>query len=97
MQWKVDSSLGVDSRGDHGCSRRLYAGARRVHHSSIATALLVVAWIGTITAVMAALIATQQDESTHSRYRRCHIGYMVMAVGLASNRRPCSTFSLSVF
>jgi len=26
------------------------------------TALLVVAWIGTITAVMAALIATQQDD-----------------------------------
>ena len=52
------------------------------------TALLVVAWIGTITAVMAALIATQQDDikrilaySTLSQ-----LGYMVMAVGLASNR-----------
>jgi NADH-quinone oxidoreductase subunit L len=51
------------------------------------TALLVVAWIGTITAVMAALIATQQDDikrilaySTLSQ-----LGYMVMAVGLASN------------
>src|SRR5204863_2845690 len=50
------------------------------------TALLVVAWIGTITAVMAALIATQQDDikrilaySTLSQ-----LGYMVMAVGLAS-------------
>ena len=50
-------------------------------------ALLVVAWIGTITAVMAALIATQQDDikrilaySTLSQ-----LGYMVMAVGLASN------------
>src|SRR6184192_1680519 len=51
------------------------------------TALLVVAWIGTITAVMAALIATQQNDikrilaySTLSQ-----LGYMVMAVGLASN------------
>src|SRR3989442_9437075 len=50
-------------------------------------ALLVVAWIGTITAVMAALIATQQNDikrilaySTLSQ-----LGYMVMAVGLASN------------
>ena len=50
-------------------------------------ALLVVAWMGTITAVMAALIATQQDDikrilaySTLSQ-----LGYMVMAVGLASN------------
>ena len=50
-------------------------------------ALLVVAWIGTITAVMAALIATQQDDikrilaySTLSQ-----LGYMIMAVGLASN------------
>src|SRR5437867_1065909 len=47
----------------------------------------VIAWIGTITAVMAALIATQQDDikrilaySTISQ-----LGYMVMAVGLASN------------
>src|SRR6266478_5775871 len=51
------------------------------------TALLVVAWIGTITAVMAALIATQQSDikrilaySTLSQ-----LGYMMMAVGLASN------------
>jgi NADH-quinone oxidoreductase subunit L len=51
------------------------------------TALLVVAWIGTITAVMAALIATQQDDikrilaySTLSQ-----LGYMIMAVGLASS------------
>src|SRR5213075_998014 len=50
-------------------------------------ALAVIAWIGTITAVMAALIATQQDDikrilaySTLSQ-----LGYMVMAVGLASN------------
>jgi NADH-quinone oxidoreductase subunit L len=50
-------------------------------------ALLVIAWIGTITAVLAALIATQQDDikrilaySTLSQ-----LGYMVMAVGLASN------------
>jgi NADH-quinone oxidoreductase subunit L len=50
-------------------------------------ALLVIAWIGTITAVMAALIATQQNDikrilaySTLSQ-----LGYMVMAVGLASN------------
>src|SRR4051812_7039076 len=51
-------------------------------------ALLVIAWIGTITAVMAALIATQQDDikrilaySTLSQ-----LGYMVMAVGLASSQ-----------
>jgi len=50
-------------------------------------ALQVIAWIGTITAVMAGLIATQQDDikrilaySTLSQ-----LGYMVMAVGLASN------------
>src|SRR2546428_5598097 len=50
-------------------------------------ALLVVAWIGTITAAMAALIATQQDDikrilaySTLSQ-----LGYMIMAVGLASD------------
>lgn len=49
-------------------------------------ALDVIAWIGTITAVMAALIATQQDDikrilaySTLSQ-----LGYMIMAVGLAS-------------
>jgi len=49
-------------------------------------ALSIIAWIGTITAVMAALIATQQDDikrilaySTLSQ-----LGYMVMAVGLAS-------------
>ncbi|MFN2541602.1 MAG: NADH-quinone oxidoreductase subunit L [Chthoniobacterales bacterium] len=52
-----------------------------------ASALLVIAWIGTITALLAALIATQQDDikrilaySTLSQ-----LGYMVMAVGLASN------------
>jgi NADH-quinone oxidoreductase subunit L len=51
-----------------------------------ATALLVIAWIGTITALMAALIATQQNDikrilaySTLSQ-----LGYMVMAIGLAS-------------
>ena len=51
------------------------------------TALLIVAWIGTITAVMAALIATQQSDikrilaySTLSQ-----LGYMIMAVGLASS------------
>jgi NADH-quinone oxidoreductase subunit L len=51
------------------------------------TALLVIAWIGTITAVMAALMATQQSDikrilaySTLSQ-----LGYMVMAIGLASN------------
>jgi NADH-quinone oxidoreductase subunit L len=51
------------------------------------TALLIIAWIGTITAAMAALIATQQNDikrilaySTLSQ-----LGYMMMAVGLASN------------
>src|SRR2546430_5932487 len=51
------------------------------------TALVIVAWIGTLTAVMAALIATQQDDikrilaySTLSQ-----LGYMIMALGLASS------------
>src|SRR5690242_15281179 len=51
-------------------------------------ALGVIAWIGTVTAVMAALIATQQDDikrilaySTLSQ-----LGYMVMAVSIASNQ-----------
>src|SRR5256884_998469 len=51
------------------------------------TALLVVAWIGTITALLGALMATQQSDikrilaySTISQ-----LGYMVMAVGLTSN------------
>src|SRR5436190_2017526 len=51
------------------------------------TALLVIAWIGTITALLGALIATQQSDikrilaySTISQ-----LGYMFMAVGLVSN------------
>jgi len=51
-------------------------------------ALHVIAWIGTITAVLAALMATQQNDikrilaySTLSQ-----LGYMVMAVGLASGQ-----------
>src|SRR5438477_1171791 len=51
-------------------------------------ALSIIAWIGTITAVMAALIATQQNDikrilaySTLSQ-----LGYMIMAVGLASGQ-----------
>jgi NADH-quinone oxidoreductase subunit L len=50
-------------------------------------ALMVIAWIGIITAVMSALIATQQDDikrilaySTLSQ-----LGYMIAAVGLSSN------------
>ncbi len=51
------------------------------------TALLVIAWIGTITALLGALMATQQSDikrilaySTISQ-----LGYMVMAVGLTSS------------
>jgi NADH-quinone oxidoreductase subunit L len=51
-------------------------------------ALWVIAWIGTITAVLSALIATQQNDikrilaySTLSQ-----LGYMIMAVGLASGQ-----------
>jgi NADH-quinone oxidoreductase subunit L len=51
------------------------------------TTLLVIAWIGTITALLGALMATQQSDikrilaySTISQ-----LGYMVMAVGLTSN------------
>ena len=57
-------------------------------------ALTVIAWIGTITAVMAGLIATQQNDikrilaySTLSQ-----LGYMIMAVGLAS--REAAMFHL---
>ncbi len=57
-------------------------------------ALQVIAWIGTITAVLAALMATQQNDikrilaySTLSQ-----LGYMVMAVGLASG--PAAMFHL---
>ena len=53
-----------------------------------AEALDVIAWIGTVTAFMAALIATQQNDikrilaySTLSQ-----LGYMIMAVGLASGQ-----------
>src|ERR1700746_2045907 len=51
------------------------------------TALLVVAWIGTITAGMAALIATHQEDikPTLAYSTLSQLGYMVMAVGLASN------------
>src|SRR5438552_3567109 len=51
------------------------------------TALLVIAWTGTVTALLGALMATQQSDikrilaySTISQ-----LGYMVMAAGLASN------------
>src|SRR5947209_20118162 len=51
------------------------------------TALVVIAWIGTITALLGAVLATQQSDikrilaySTISQ-----LGYMVMAVGLTSN------------
>src|SRR5204862_6700288 len=51
------------------------------------TALLVIAWTGTVTALLGALMATQQSDikrilaySTISQ-----LGYMVMAVGITSN------------
>src|SRR5438477_6727201 len=51
------------------------------------TALLVIAWIGTITAVLAALIATQQSDIKRilAYSTLSPLAYMVMAVGLASN------------
>src|SRR3954464_14121712 len=51
-----------------------------------AQALSVIAWIGTITAVMAGLIATQQNDIKRIlRYSTLsQLGYMIMAVGLAS-------------
>src|SRR5438105_7728112 len=51
------------------------------------TALLVVAWIGAITAAMAALIATQQNyiKRILAYSTLSQLGYMIMAVGLASN------------
>ena len=85
---RPDAGLRADPRRDDGRGRRLHARARRLYHSSIGRRrCTVIAWIGTITAVMAALIATQQDDikrilaySTLSQ-----LGYMVMAVGLASS------------
>lgn len=54
--------------------------------SGSATAMLVIAWIGMITAILAALMATQQNDikrilaySTLSQ-----LGYMVSAVGAGS-------------
>src|SRR5436190_2515658 len=51
------------------------------------SALLVIAWIGTITAMLAALIATEQSDIKRIlAYSTLYqLGYMVMAVGLASN------------
>ena len=50
-------------------------------------ALQVIAWIGAITAVMAALIATQQDDIKRilASSTLSQLGYMIMAVGLASS------------
>src|SRR5438132_8477665 len=63
------------------------------------TALIVIAWIGTIHAVMAALMATQQDDikrilaySTLSQ-----LGYMIMAVGLASSEAAMFHFFTHAF
>jgi hypothetical protein len=51
-------------------------------------ALHVIAWIGTITAVLAALMATQQNDIKRIlAYSTSHsLGYMVMAIGLASGQ-----------
>ena len=83
---RSDPNFRPHPRRHHGRGRRLHAGAGRLSRSASPVALAVIAWIGTITAVMAALIATQQDDikrilaySTLSQ-----LGYMVMAVGLAS-------------
>ena len=77
----------LDPCRDDGRGRCLHAGAGRFLIQAVAaSALHVIAWIGSITAVLAALIATQQNDikrilaySTLSQ-----LGYMVMAVGLAS-------------
>ena len=84
---RSDARLGPDPCRDDGGGRCLHAGAGWFSDRRLAQrALLVIAWIGTITAVLAALMATQQDDikrilaySTLSQ-----LGYMVMAVGLAS-------------
>src|SRR5207248_4046467 len=51
------------------------------------TALVIVAWIGTLTSAMSALIATQQDDIKRilSYSTLSQLGYMIMAVGLASS------------
>src|ERR1051325_1170066 len=53
-----------------------------------AAALFVIAWIGAITALMAALIATQQDDIKRilAYSTLAQLGYMVMADGLASSQ-----------
>ena len=65
----------------------------RIFFCSTPTALQVIACIGGFTALLAALIAVQQNDikrilaySTLSQ-----LGYMVMAVGLAGRRRRCFT------
>ena len=77
------AGLGADPCGHDGRGGRLYVGACFLHCGRSATALVLIAWIGIITAVLAALMATQQDDikrilaySTLSQ-----LGYMVSAVG----------------
>jgi NADH:ubiquinone oxidoreductase subunit 5 (subunit L)/multisubunit Na+/H+ antiporter MnhA subunit len=82
MRWKAHARVRADPRRDDGGRRRLHA----VPHAFLfnADALHVIAYIGGFTALLAALIAVQQNDikrilaySTLSQ-----LGYMVMAVGL---------------
>ena len=93
---RPDAGLRVDPRRDDGGGRRLHARARvffliRLRPTRSRSSR----WIGTITALLAALIATQQNDikrilaySTLSQ-----LGYMIMAVGSAARRRRCSISS----
>ena len=85
---RPDAGFGVDPRGDDGRGGRLHAGACWIFDPGIGASVEVIAWIGSITALIAALIATQQNDikrmlaySTLSQ-----LGYMVMAVGFASGQ-----------
>ena len=81
---RPDARQRTDPRRDDGGRRRLHA-LPDYSSCSTPTALQVIAWIGGFTALLAALIAIQQNDikrilaySTLSQ-----LGYMVMAVGLA--------------
>ena len=76
---------------DDGGRRRVHA-LPRLWLPAEPDGVALIAWIGGITALMAALIAVPQNDikrilaySTLSQ-----LGYMVMAVGWAGRRRPCS-------
>jgi NADH:ubiquinone oxidoreductase subunit 5 (subunit L)/multisubunit Na+/H+ antiporter MnhA subunit len=85
---RSDASERIDSCGDDGCGGSVYAVPRCFSCWTFpgSYALLVISWIGGVTALLAALIALQQSDikrilaySTLSQ-----LGYMVLAVGVGA-------------